>query len=116
MLNAFTKEGRTAVQNEAFDFLRTLLNWRKNQEVIHHGKLVHYIPEDNVYVYFRCNDQKKIMVILNGNASEKRLYAARFAQDLAGVQSGREVLTQSEIAELTDITIPGMGAFILELH
>jgi glycosidase len=52
-VNAFTKEGRTSAQNEAFDFLRTLLNWRKDQEVIHHGKLKHFIPENNIYVYFR---------------------------------------------------------------
>ncbi|WP_372755636.1 alpha-amylase family glycosyl hydrolase, partial [Labilibaculum sp.] len=33
--NAFTVKGRTAKENEAFDYLKKLLNWRKKNPVIH---------------------------------------------------------------------------------
>lgn len=114
-VNAFTKGGRSKEQNEAFDFLTTLLNWRKDQDVIHHGKLTHYIPEDNIYVYFRFHSSRRIMVIMNANDSEKTLDTAPFAESLAGVKRGREVLTQSEMTELKSINIPAWTALILEL-
>ena len=76
-VNAFLTEGRTKDQNEAYDFLSKLLNWRKDQPLVHHGKLMHYIPEDNIYVYFRYNESKSVMVIMNGNPSEKTLSTKR---------------------------------------
>jgi neopullulanase len=112
--NAFTREGRTQEQNEAFDFMRTLLNWRKNEPVIHNGKLTHYIPNDNVYVYFRYNDQKTIMVIMNGNTTEKSLTLDRFSENIKGFKSGTNVLTK-ELVDLTALSIKAQTAVVLEL-
>ena len=50
--SAFVKEGRTNLQNEAFDFLSNVLNWRKGCDIIHSGELTHFLPEDGVYVLF----------------------------------------------------------------
>lgn len=114
-VNAFSKEGRTQEQNEAFEYVKALLNWRKDQPVIHQGKLVHFIPEDNVYVYFRLSDQKKVMVILNANASEKVLSTQSFSECLQGTATGRDVITKEEF-KTSSITIPAQTARILELH
>lgn len=115
-VNAFTKEGRSKAQNEAFDFLRTLLNWRKGQDVIHNGKLKHYIPEDNIYVYFRYTETGRVMVIMNANDSEKTLDTRPFAESLEGVKRGREVLTQAEISDLKNIKVSAWSALIVELE
>jgi neopullulanase len=112
--NAFTREGRTQEQNEAFDFMRTLLNWRKNEPVIHHGKLTHYIPNDNVYVYFRYNDKKTIMVIMNGNTTEKSLTLDRFSENIKGFKTATNVLT-NESVDLTVLSIKAQTAVVLEL-
>ena len=58
--NAFTAAGRTPEQNDLFNYLQTILNWRKTKEVIHTGKLMHFIPENNMYVYFRYNDAESL--------------------------------------------------------
>src|SRR5690606_1961224 len=79
-VNAFSREGRTVEQNEAFDYLKTLLHWRKTAGVIHSGKLKHFIPENNVYVYFRYNDEKTVMVVLSGNDEEVTLDTSRFRE------------------------------------
>ena len=115
-VNAFTREGRTEEQNEVFDFMKTLLNWRKDQEVIHHGKLTHYIPEDNVYVYFRHNDQKRIMVILNGDEKEKTISAARFSENLKGAKEGVDLITNAVLKDLADIKVLGRSGLILEIR
>ena len=113
--NAFTKEGRTREENEAFDFLRTILNWRKGEPVVHEGMMTHYIPEDNIYVYFRHNDVKTIMVVLNGNSMEKELTTARFAENMGESKQARNVLSGQAISGIDTLRLPPMSPLILEL-
>ena len=70
--NAFTGANLTDEEKEAFEFTRNLLNWRKEKEVIHTGKLKHYITDDGLYVYFRYNKKESVMVILNSNDTKSR--------------------------------------------
>lgn len=113
--NAFTKEGRTQEQNEVFDHMRTLLNWRKSQPVIHKGKLTHYIPAENVYVYFRYNDQKKVMVVINPNSVEKKVSTERFSDEIGAATKGTDVLSKSSF-DLKGLTIPPRTSVVLELN
>lgn len=114
-VNAFTGAGLSARQREAQDFVKKLVNWRKNSPVIHHGKLMHYGPEDNTYVYFRYDDKNKVMVAFNANDKETVLDAARFHEMLSGVTSGRDVLT-GKVYDLKDqIRLPAKSTLILEI-
>jgi len=91
--NAFTAQGRTEKENEAFNFLKKLLNWRKNNPVIHTGKLKHYIPEQDTYVYFRSNAEKTVMVVVNQDESAKDLSLERFTESIKGFKSGKDVIS-----------------------
>ncbi len=113
--NAFTKEGRTLQQNEAFDFMQKLLNWRKTKTVFQNGKLTHYVPEDNIYVYFRHNDKENIMVILNGNRESKALNTSRFAESIKNAVKGKNILT-GETLQLGTISLPSQTTLVLELE
>jgi glycosidase len=115
-VNAFAHAGRTDQQNEAFDFLKALLTWRKGQAVIHKGKLTHYIPEDNIYVYFRHDDAHRVMVVLNANDSAKQLDTTPFREDLAGAKKGVDVLNGVSHADLSRLTIPAWGSLIFVLE
>lgn len=115
--NAFTKQGRSAVENEAFEFTRNLLNWRKQNPVTHTGKLIHFIPENNCYVYFRYNNEKTVMVILNNNNSQaKKLNTERFSEIIKGFNSGFEVISGKTISNISAIEIPAKSAMIIELN
>lgn len=114
--NAFTKAGRTREQNEVFDFMKTLLDWRKQQDVIHTGKLTHYIPEDNIYVYFRYNDDKKVMVIMNANAEMKDLSTGNFKESIGSAVSAVDIITGNRFPDLKTIKIPAQTALVLELN
>lgn len=115
--SAFTQEGRSKVENEAFEFTRKLLNWRKQNPVIHNGKLMHFIPEDNCYVYFRYNDQKTVMVILNNhNKESKKINTGRFSEIMKGFTAGKEVITDKKINNLSLIEIPAKSAMVIELE
>jgi glycosidase len=114
--NAFTREGRTAEENKAYDFMKRLLTWRKEQEVIHHGKFKHFVPEDNVYVYFRYNGSNCIMVALNNNDHElKALDHEKFKECLEGYTFGKNVITGEVTNYLDAFTVPPKSPLILEL-
>lgn len=115
--NAFTKAGRNEKQQDLFEYTSKLFNWRKNAEVIHTGKLRHYIPENNVYVYFRYNEEKSVMVVINNNPENQTLKLNRFAENLKDFTSGKDILTE-EIIDITasEIKVGGKKALIIELN
>lgn len=116
-INAFTAEGRTPEQNEVFNYVRTLLNWRKQNPVIHSGKMKHYVPQDEVYVYFRYNDDKKVMVALNNSDTDaKTISLERYNEMLKGVTSGKDVVSGKSYPLTDTLTIPAKSALILEVE
>ncbi len=113
--DAFTREGRTEEQNEAYDFMRRLLNWRKTNPTVQYGDLTHYIPEDGVYVYFRKYKDNTVMVILNNNKESKQVDMTRFAKDIGDHNKGRSVLNRKGWDDLNTIEIPAKTPLIIEL-
>ncbi len=103
-------------QQEATGFMKKILNWRKSKPVIHQGKLVHFIPQDNIYVYFRTLGQETVMVVMNGNATEKSLSTERFAELIKGKTKAKNVLIEATLQNLEVLTLPAKTALILELE
>lgn len=113
--NAFTKAGRTEEQAKFFDFSSKLFQWRKGKSVIHSGKMTHYIPEDNVYVYFRYDDNETVMIIINNAAQAKKFKTGRFQENIKNFTTGKDVLTGKSINVKEDVTIDSKSVLILEL-
>ena len=113
--NAFTKEGRTEMQNEYFDFTSKLFNWRKTQSAVHFGKMTHYIPENNVYVYFRYNTTDNVMVLINNSNETKAINTTRFAENIGNHKTGNDVITEQNIDVTKEITLEPKSVLILEL-
>lgn len=118
--NKFTAAGRTAQENEAFGFVSKLANYRKNSEALQTGKMVQFVPEDGMYVYFRYaaagHNKKSVMVILNGDDKEKTLDTARFAERLQNTTSLVNVLTGEQLTNIKTITVPAKTTLVLELN
>ncbi|MBQ4821952.1 glycoside hydrolase family 13 protein [Aquimarina sp. MMG016] len=114
--NAFTKAGRTPEENSTFNYIKTILNWRKNAKSIHEGKLTHYQPLDNVYVYFRHTDSEKTMVIINNSKKGYKGYdLRRFRESIGEFVNAKDILTGKDFRNLNKIDLPGNSALILEL-
>jgi glycosidase len=96
-------------------FLKTLLQWRQKTPAIHEGRLKHFIPENDVYVYFRFNSSQTIMVILNKSEDEVMLDSKRYNEFLQDFSSAIDVASGKEIRNLDQITIPERSPLILEL-
>ncbi len=113
--NAFTKAGRTEEQQKYFDFTSKILNWRKSKDVIHFGKMKHYVPVNNVYVYFRYNQSESVMVIINNNPEKETFKTNRFAESIQNHLGGKDIFSGKMIDLKNDITIEGKSVLILEL-
>lgn len=114
--NAFTAAGRNAQEKQYFDFTSKLFNWRKSKQVIHTGKTTQYIPDNNVYVYFRHNDKETVMVVINNGAETNTFKTARFIESIKNNTVGKDVLTGKTVNLKQDITIESKSVLILELN
>ncbi len=114
-MSAFTNQGLTPQQLDAKAFIKKLATWRKNMPVIHNGKLLHFDPQDNVYVYFRYNADQKIMIILNKNQTEQTLNLARFKEIMADAKSSKDVLSDKVYELINTLIVPANTALVLIL-
>ncbi len=113
-VNAFEGTGLSTQQREAQAFLKQLLQWRKKSKVVHYGKLMHFAPQDGVYVYFRYDGAEKVMVILNKNEAAYDLDLDRFGEMIGEAKMAKEVLSGRSISLLGAVALPPMEALILE--
>ncbi|GAK88619.1 alpha-amylase (neopullulanase) SusA [Nonlabens ulvanivorans] len=125
--NAF--KDPTDYQKGFQDFTKKLLNYRKDKPVLHNGKLLQYVPENNCYVYFRYgheelrstgqvglgNHESRVMVIINNNLEDLNLDIERFKEGLDGRTKGEDILT-NEIFDLTkNIKVKGKTSLVIDL-
>ncbi len=113
-INAFTGKGLNTKELEAQEFTSKILNWRKSKEVIHSGQLKHFIPENEIYVYFRFNDDETIMVVLNKNEEEYTFSWDRFKEMTYTFTRANDVLSGQEYTAGQDIKLNPMQPLILE--
>jgi glycosidase len=114
-VNAFTGKGLTNQQRAAQELVRKLATWRRGQPVIHTGKLMHFGPENNTWVYFRYDDQKRVMVAMNNNAKEMVLPTARFQEILKGTPSGVDFLTGKTMDLTRELRLAPKATVVIEL-
>ncbi|EHQ30624.1 glycoside hydrolase family 13 protein [Mucilaginibacter paludis] len=113
--NKFTQDGRTGKENEAFNYVRALANFRKQSSALQTGKLMQYIPAKGIYVYFRYDAQQTVMVAYNSNAKDETLNTERFAERTKGFTAGINVTTSQQLASIQNISIPAKTTLVIEL-
>ena len=115
--NAFIDSERTEEENAYFEFTKRLLNWRKNKKLIHKGRLMHYIPERNVYVYFRYTEDESVMVILNNALEPREIELNRFHERLTSFSAAEDILSNSSLDLKSDqlFKVEGKTVHIFEL-
>ena len=113
-ISFFTPEGRTDMQNEAFDFLSGLLHWRRGNEVIARGTLKHFMPENGIYVYRRTLGDRHVTVIMNGNDSEKSVNMNPTVEIMPFGTQLRDILSGETITITPEMTFAPRAIYILE--
>lgn len=107
--DAFTAAGRTDTENEMFDDLRELLHLRKRHPAFANGKLIHFPPRDEAYVYFRSGAEERIMVALNNRPEAQELPWSRYIHAAPGAKMLRNLRNGETIELRADAKIPVAG-------
>jgi len=115
--NAFTGEGLSKDEKQTQLFFKELLNWRKNNEVIHKGKLIQFSPKENgIYSFFRVLDNQLVWVIFNRNNSSRIIDISRFKELLSNKEFGYDVLNKKRVSINNSIEIDKKSALIIEIE
>ena len=112
VVNAFDQP--TKSQKAYQDFTKKLLNYRKNKEVIHSGKLLQYVPENNCYVYFRENGVDSVMVVINNNPESVTLDLNRFKEGIYTAKEGTDILTDKKLSLRGKLKVDGKTSMVIE--
>lgn len=114
--NKFTAQGRTDSENDVFNWTRTLANFRKNSSALKTGKLMQFVPEDWLYVYFRYDDKQTVMVVMNTSNDEKTFKPERFSEMINGFTKAKNIV-DGWVGDITapEWKVPGKTLWVLEL-
>ena len=113
-INKFELSGRTAKDEDIWRHVHALANFRKTSSAITTGKMMQYVPEDGVYVYFRYDARQTIMVIMNTAKTDKTISFKKYAERTTGFTQTTDIITKVTTA-INDITIGSYKTIVLEL-
>ncbi|MBQ3323896.1 MAG: glycoside hydrolase family 13 protein [Muribaculaceae bacterium] len=114
--NAFTEQGRTKEENDMYNWLRTLLNWRKGSglDVITKGKQTQFLPHNGIYVVARQYEGKTVMTIVNGTNENASMPVKRYAEIIGNALTARDIPTSNHVSLVSDIILTPRQTLILE--
>jgi glycosidase len=114
-VNKFKAEGRTPQENDAFQFAKTLGQWRRDNAWIGRSKLVQFVPEDNVYVYFRMEGDQLLMCVYNGNDKNVTIKTNRFAECIKGKSIGQEIIGGHRVQIGAELELEAKSVYLYQL-
>ena len=114
--SAFTAQGRTAIENDVWNYISNILHWRKSASAIHSGKLTHFNPESGVFTYFRHNQNQAVMVIINNDYEQQEIDGKKYHEILKDFSAGTDIITGKMITNLEIIDLAPRSAMIIELR
>ena len=114
-VNAFEKFGRSDAQNEAYNFLKLLLEYRKENPWLTEGKLVQFVPNDNTYAYARTKDNKTLVCLYNLNETAFDYPMKNLQEITKGKICGKDIISGKTISWTNTLSIPAKGFYLVEI-
>ena len=112
---ALTTTGRTKIQNECYNFYKTILNWRKGNDVIAKGSMVQFMVQNGVYAYARLHEGKTVFVMLNGTDAETTVPLKFYKEILKECKQGKDILSRKTIAFGEELKMAPRESLVIEL-
>jgi glycosidase len=113
-VSRFTASGRKDDENEAFNFVSALANYRKNSSALTTGKTMQFVPKDGLYIYFRYDAKQTIMIIANTGDKPVRPKWDSYIERTNGFTKIKDVITGKTIS-FEDLELKPKESFVFEL-
>ncbi|MFT3934632.1 MAG: alpha-amylase family glycosyl hydrolase [Chitinophagaceae bacterium] len=115
--NAFTGAGLSNDEKSILDLTKRLSAFRKKSSAIKTGKLMQFVPENGVYVYFRYDDKQTVMCVMNTNETQASIDLKRFAERVKDYTKALDVATGTVFnIENNTISLGGKYLLVMELR
>ena len=113
--NGFTGAGLNENELAVQSLVRKLANFRKTSSALKTGRMMHYVPVDGLYIYFRYDKNQTVMCVMNTAHTESVVDFSKYAEKTAGFHSAENVLSGELLNTSVKTTIPAMRMWVLEL-
>jgi glycosidase len=110
----FTAAGRSEKENEAFNLVSRLANFRKNSSALTGGKTMQFIPRDGLYIYFRYDAKQTVMVVTHGGDKPVKPDWNVFAERTKGFTRVKYVISGA-VRNLEGLEFQPKESFVFEL-
>ncbi len=113
-VNLFDPEQRDANQAYVFNHYKKMLNWRKNEPIIHDGKTLHFLSRNHTYAFFRYTDEGTVFVFLNGSDQMVKIPWADYAEITSKyVTIGQDVISGKTIDNEQETLVEPLSAVVV---
>jgi glycosidase len=114
VVDKFTIGGRTQTDQAIYQHLATLANFRKASSALTTGKMMQFVPEDGVYVYFRYDNKQTVMVVMNTSKKEKTIAFDKYAERTNGFTKYTDVISKA-VSDMAPFTLGSYQTKVMEL-
>lgn len=111
--NKFLASERSDKENDMFNYIRRLANYRKNSSAIKTGKLMQYLPQDGLYVYFRYDGVQTIMCVMNTDEKARTIDFGKYAERTTGFKTAKDIVSGD--VRSTGFEIPAKSMWVMEM-
>jgi glycosidase len=111
--SVFTEQGLTNDEKDMLHYTQLLGKFRQSSSAITQGKLMQYLPDDGLYVYFRYSKNQTIMCVMNTDNKERKLNLEKFSERTNGFTGGKDIISGTKIGN--EFSVPSMTMQVIEL-
>ena len=114
--NKFKKSGRTAQEEEAFNYIRTLALFRQKNAVFLNGKTMQFAGKDHSYAYVRYTENQAVLCVYNQKNEVNAFDMERIKERTKGYSAMRNIFTNERInIDGKPLLLPANGSEVYEL-
>jgi glycosidase len=114
--NAFTGAGLSPDEGAVQTLVKTLGAFRRGSSALKTGKMMQYVPQKTLYVYFRYDAKQTVLCAMNTGEMPATLDFSRYNERTAGFTTSVDVLTGRQYPLSQKAEIPGRTMWVLELQ
>lgn len=113
-MNKFTSTGRNEKENETFNYIGKLANYRKSSSALTTGKTTQFVPVNGVYTFFRYDSKQTVMVIVNSGDKPVKPSWDSYTERTSGFTKIRDVITGNTVP-FNELELKPRDCFVFEL-
>ena len=112
--SCFTAQGRTAAEQDMFQWMSRVLHWRQGNKAVVGGQMTQFIPVDGVYVIARRGGGRTVLTVVNGTPWQRPLRVKRYAEVIGDNVTAVDVPTGKTYDLTRDIPLEPRATLILD--